>query len=273
MIGRILIAWEAEPTVIIGLLALCWLYATYARRGPRSSRRQTGYFAGAIGLLVLALLSPIDFLADRYLFSVHMLQHLILVLAVAPLLAVSVPPALLAVLARILPGWLRHVGGNPTIIWLAAVIDMWVWHAPPLYEAALVSEPIHALEHLSFLVTACLFWLVALAPYAAVPALPVLLRMAYVLLAGIPNTILGIVITFAPRVLYRTYELALDQPGLGRQLQANLHLTARSDQELGGLLMWIPGGVVYLVIIAGIFIVWSAKHGPSSELRSPLMAE
>ena len=112
------------------------------------------------------------------------------------------------------------------------------------------------LEHLTFIATAALFWWVAFSD----ERLPALARIGYVFLGGIPNTLLGVLITFAPAVLYPTYQLALEQPGLGRALQTEWRITALGDQELGGLLMWVPGGLVYLLAIIAIFISWFSRQ-------------
>jgi putative membrane protein len=264
MIAGILTKWAFDPTVIGGLLLLLAVYCLYTR-GPRSDRaaeqRSTdGWFAAAIVLTILALESPLDFVADRYLFSAHMVQHLVLLLGVAPFFSLSIPAALIDDLRSHTPKWLRHGAMQPALVFVAFVVDLWAWHAPPLYEATLHSEPIHVLEHLSFIATAAAFWWIAFAPNRGTGDMPVLARMAYVFVAGIPNTLLGALITFAPSVLYPSYQLALEQPGLGRVLETQYAITALGDQELGGLLMWVPGGFVYLLAIIAIFLAWFSKH-------------
>jgi putative membrane protein len=262
MIAGILTRWTFDPSVLAGLLALAGVYWLYTR-GPRAwtdaePRRRDACFAGAVLLAVLSLESPLDFVADRYLFSAHMVQHLLLLLAVAPLLALSAPAALAADLRAHLPRWLWRVGVHPVAVFVVFVGDLWVWHAPALYELTLHSEAIHVLEHLSFVATATAFWWLAFG--AGETALPVLARIGFVFLAGIPNTLLGAVITFAPAVLYPSYQLALEQPGLGRALAAQYGVTALGDQELGGLLMWVPGGFVYLLAIIAILVTWLAAQ-------------
>lgn len=259
MIAGILARWTFDPTVIGGLLIVATLYWFYTRRdralAPFHSRTDV-WFAAAVALTILALESPLDFLADRYLFSAHMVQHLLLVLAVAPLLAISAPAALAEDMRRHMPAWLWRLGTRPLTGFVLFVSDLWVWHAPALYEATLRSESIHVLEHLSFIATAVVFWWIAFAPEVGSRRLPALARVGYVFLAGIPNTMLGAVITFAPGVLYGSYQLALEQPGLGRVLASQYGVTALGDQELGGLLMWVPGGFVYLAIIIVILVSW-----------------
>jgi putative membrane protein len=243
MLARILTSWSLDPTVLAGLVLVTGFYWWLTRRGD--AQRKDGHFALLLLLSILALESPIDFLADRYLFSVHMVQHLLLVLAIAPLLAVCFPSARAHV-----PAWLLR----PAPSFMLFNLDLWVWHLPPLYEATLRSEPLHVLEHLTFVATACLFWWVAFDARR-----PVLLRLAYVFLAATASSLLGALITFASSVLYPTYLHALESPGFGRQLELEWGVNALSDQELGGLLMWVPGGFVYLVFLVAIFIGWSSR--------------
>ena len=274
MIAGILSRWTFDPSVIAGLLALAGVYWLYTR-GPRARpdadpRPHDGRFAGAVILTVLALESPLDFIADRYLFSAHMVQHLVLLLGVAPLLALSAPAVLAEDLQAHLPRWLWRAGTHPVAVFVVFVGDLWVWHAPALYELTLHSEAIHVLEHLSFIATAVVFWWLAFGAGAGA-GLPVLARIGFVFLAGIPNTLLGAVITFAPSVLYPSYQLALEQPGLGRVLEAQYGVTALGDQELGGLLMWVPGGFVYLVAIIAILLTWlAAQQVPSRNPPDPV---
>jgi cytochrome c oxidase assembly factor CtaG len=240
VIGAILTRWSFDPTVLGGVALLC---AVYWRAGGQRRWR----FAGAIALSLLALESPLDFLADHYLFSAHMVQHLVLMLGVAPLLALAIPPRL---------G--RWVPRAPVVAFVLFIGDMWLWHAPPLYESALHNEALHAFEHLTFVATAAWFWWIAFSP----EALPMLGRAAYVFVAGIPSTLLGALITFTPRVLYPSYQAALEQPGLGRTLQAQWSVTAAGDQQLGGLIMWVPGGLVYLAAILAILLPALARQQP-----------
>jgi cytochrome c oxidase assembly factor CtaG len=266
MLSAILTQWSFDPSITAGLICLWLIYWRYSF-GPRAERegsaeRRHWSFAVALILAFLALESPLDVLADRYLFSAHMAQHLVLMLAVAPLLALAVPPGFAAAARRRIPAAVGKVVAQPVAVFLAFVVDVWTWHAPPLYEATLHNEGIHVLEHLSFIALAALFWWIALAPIETGRQLPALARVAYVFVAGIPNTLLGALITFAPSVLYPSYQLALEQPGLGRALQTQWGITALGDQQLGGLLMWVPGGFVYLLAIVGIFISWFSRRQP-----------
>ncbi|HLG72796.1 MAG TPA: cytochrome c oxidase assembly protein [Chloroflexota bacterium] len=265
MIAAILTKWSFDPSVFTGLAVLCAGYWWYARRerNPRQDRR----FVAAMLIALLALESPLDFVADRYLFSAHMVQHLVLILGVAPLLALAVPDGFIADVKASLLAPLARFCVHPVVVFVAFVVDVWAWHAPPMYEATLHSEAVHVAEHLSFIAVSAAFWWVAFAPNDGVAQLPMIGRVAYVFLAGIPNTLLGALITFAPVVLYPSYQLALEQPGLGRALQLQWGITALTDQELGGLLMWVPGGFVYLAVIVAIFMSSFAR--PSAAEAEP----
>ena len=258
---RILTSWNFEPTAVAGLAGLTVLYVVYSRRLP--AHRRDGLFVAMVLLTLLALDSPIDFLADRYLFSVHMIQHMILILAVAPLLVASAPAALVDRLRRSLPRWLLGALEHPVLTFVVFNADVALWHVPALYEATLHNEWLHVFEHITFAATACLFWWVALAPRQYLTrSLPVLGRMLYVFLGGLPSVILGAIITFAPRVLYPTYLRGLTEPGFGRSIGLAFGLSPLADQELGGLLMWVPGGVVFLIAILGIFLAWVRQQQP-----------
>lgn len=267
MFASILTKWSFDPTVFGGLAMACAVYWHYTH-GPkgmvdRGKARHDGRFAGAILLALLVLESPLDFVADHYLFSAHMVQHLVLILGVAPLLALSVPDGLIEDLKQSRLAWLGRWCIQPVVVFAAFVLDVWLWHAPPLYEATLRSESVHAAEHLSFVGISAAFWWVAFAPNGNARQLPMLARLGYVFLAAVPNTILGALLAFAPNVLYPSYQRALEQPGFGRALQLEWGVTALADQQLGGLIMWVPGGIVYLVVIVGILMSWFVRQQPS----------
>ena len=116
-------------------------------------------------ILFLALVSPLDTLADTYLFSAHMMQHILLILIVPPLWIMGIPPHLLRkVLRRPALAKLEHHLAFPILAWSLGVGTMWLWHWPPLYNRALAHESLHIAEHLLFLVTAVIFWWPVMAP-------------------------------------------------------------------------------------------------------------
>lgn len=170
-------AWNLDPVLVLGLVLAAWAYRRGQGVGPKRDidTWRARCFAGALVALGVALVSPLDALSSA-LASAHMVQHVLLVLVAAPLLALS---ASSVTLLRGSPLVVRQAGArwrrrlrltgphlralrDPVTLWLAHVGALWVWHAAVPYDAALEHEPLHILEHVSFLVTAVLFWRVAI---------------------------------------------------------------------------------------------------------------
>ena len=245
--------WGWEPSVVGGCLVLAAGYLAVA--GAKLTRRAAAFFAG-IAVLFLALDSPLDTLGDTYLFSAHMVQHLLLILIVPPLLLLGMPAALVE-RARRVP-WMRRpmsALGAPAVAWGLGIGTMAVWHIPALYDAALVRGGVHLVQHLSFLVTGTIFWWPVVAPAddARLGPLPAVL---YLVAAALAGSVVGIVITFARVDLYPAYFLPVDRLGIEPLIRNGWGLSPEVDQELGGLLMWIPGGLVYLSAILGVMARW-----------------
>src|SRR5919202_999215 len=194
--------WDWEPTVLAGCAALAAGYVVVAR--PRGIRA-VSFMAGVLTLL-LALISPLDALGDTYLFSAHMLQHFLLILVVPPLLLLGIPPRMAERALRWEPAsWAEWVFGQPVLAWLLGIGSLWVWHAPALYDAALANEGLHVVQHLCFLVTSTIFWWVVIAPVPERWRLNLLASAAYLLLASLVSSLLGVILTFAPPGLYPPY--------------------------------------------------------------------
>ena len=257
MTARWWTAWSVDPAVLSGVLLVAWAYWVGVRllseRSRVATRGRALAFAAGLATVLVALVSPVDTLAGRSL-SAHMVQHLLLILVAAPLLVLG-RPALPMSLA--LPTWVRlalrratrrralsaagRLLRHPVVAWLLHVSVLWAWHAPGPYQAALASRWVHALEHATFLGTAALFWWVALAPGPR----RVLARGAdvvYVLAAWLQSGALGALFTFAASPLYPVY--------------ARLTADPLRDQQVAGLLMWIPAGLVYLGAAAALALGW-----------------
>jgi putative membrane protein len=237
----------------------------------RPSRAQAAAFLASVGVLVLALLSPLDLLADQYLFSAHMLQHLLLVMAVPPLLLAGLPVQWLHGVTRPPLALVERFVGQPLVALGAFSVCFGLWHVPNLYEAALREERVHVLEHLSFLATATLFWWPVIQPAVASARLGYLGRMVYLFVASAPNSAIGALLTLAPAPLYATYATRPDSGGHGLHVlvRDGLGLSPLADQQLGGLLMWIPGGLLYLLAIWVLGLRWiSAEEGRAAAAWS-----
>jgi putative membrane protein len=232
-----MMSWDWEPSVVIGCAALAIGYLAVVRR--RLSRAP--YFLAGVLLLLLDLVSPIDTLADQYLFSAHVVQHFLLALVIPPLMLLGAPAFELHGLDK-----LERVIGQPPVSWLLGVGTMLLWHIPALFNAALASDGLHIFQHLSLLVTGTIFWWPILAPVED-RRLAALGAVAYLFSACVCCSLLGAFLTFAPAGLYPAY---LNPP-------AHLWgLDPKSDQQLGGMLMWVPGCFVYLAGILASVARW-----------------
>ncbi len=145
-----MIAWDWEPSVVIGCAALAIGYIAIVRN---HGFQRAPYFLAGVALLLLDLVSPIDSLADRYLFSAHIVQHFLLALVIPPLLLLGTPSFELGALSKV-----ERAIGQPPISWLLGVGTMLAWHIPALFNAALASDGLHVFQHLSFLITGTIFW-------------------------------------------------------------------------------------------------------------------
>ncbi len=254
-------AWEFTPPVVGLLLALSLCYGLAiasvwraAGRGRLVRPWQTAAFGLGVAILAIALLSPVDALGGA-LFSAHMVQHVLLMMAAAPLLALGAPEYIwlwvlpLQVRRGFAHWWLgrRYLGGFahlmalPLAVWLASTLALWLWHVPRFYEAALADDSLHALEHGSFLATAWMFWGVVFALVRRSKkgdGIAILMVFA----AAMQSGILGALITFARIPWYPTYHATTAAWGM----------TPLEDQQLAGVIMWVPAGMVYLAAVLAI---------------------
>jgi putative membrane protein len=225
-----------------GLVLLGGLYVVLG--GHQSARRHVASFVGALLVLFVALNGPLHNLSDNYLFSAHMAQHLLLTLVFPPLLLYGCPAAAVRPLLR--PRWVMAVGRVVTRPLAAASLftaPIVLWHVPALYEAALRNHDLHVVQHLVFLSTAVLMWWPVLSPVPELPRLPYPGQMLYLFFLGIPMSATGALITLSSSALYPFYAAAPRVWGLD----------ALSDQQIGGLLMWVPGG---LALWGAMTVVW-----------------
>lgn len=245
-------AWTVAPFVVIALMISAGCYAAGVRAvwqhagvGRGASRIQVGSFIGSLLAIAIALLSPIDAVSEA-LFSVHMVQHLLLVLLAAPLIVLGVPEyvtmwALPTASRRGLVRWWRGARPliafwtllrHPVVAWVLHVGALWAWHFPRLYDAALRDSGVHILEHTTFLLTAMVFWWVVFRGNLSLGA-----STLYLFAAALQGTLLGALITIARHPWYVGH-YATTQPW---------GVTPLEDQQIAGLIMWIPAGLVYLL--------------------------
>ena len=248
-------AWNPDPLVLAGLALLGWVY--WRGLSPGTPRWQAWSFLTALLVLAAALLSPLDTLSG-VLASAHMVQHLLLTLVAAPLLALSAPAGPLlrgapAALRQAVSPSRRRLGPllrasdalrNPALVWLLHVATLWAWHSAVLYDAALANPLLHALEHATFLLTGLLLWRVVVGARAvrASPGVAVLLLFGTTL----QSALLALLLTFARTPWYVGYTTTTRSWGL-EQL---------ADQHLAGAIMWVPAGFVYLGVAVTLLVGW-----------------
>jgi putative membrane protein len=266
------LTWNPDPVILGALVASVVVYG----RGLRSlwrpgahrgvSAAEASMFLAGLVVVAGALLSPIDTLAAS-LFWVHMCQHMLLIVVAAPLIVLGRP---LLVMPQGLPSaWRRHLRGTHAprkaltlaiATWIAHTAVVWAWHLPVLFQAALANSAVHAAEHAMFLGTALAFWWWLIEPSAR-RRLGGGVAVAYAVAAGVQGMILGSLMLFSRHPWYPAYGSAPRAFGV----------TPLHDQQLAGLVMWIPSGLVYLLAAALLFLSY-LRAVERDQLRSEARA-
>jgi len=253
---------SGTPLVMALLLLFGFAYAAGVARLHRHVNARHELYRSALAFaagwvtLALALLSPLD-TAAATAFSLHMIQHEVLMLVAAPLLVLGrgLPTMLWAFshTARLSLGrasrtsWLRGAWywlTAPLTAWLLHAAALWVWHIPRLFNAALANPALHDFQHLSFLVTALIFWHALLRHGAHAARGGAIL---YLFTTTIHTGVLGALLTFARNPLYAPFDAGLRAFGA---------LSPLEDQQLGGLIMWVPGALVYMGVALTLLAGW-----------------
>lgn len=261
-------AWSFEPPLTLLLALTAWLYAAGTREWrrrlapPRGLRRwEVGCFWTGWGTLVVALASPLHPWGQT-LFAAHMTQHELLMLVSAPLLVLGRPwtvalfslPShearwLSARWRRSVVARLTHGATRPLTAWSFHALALWVWHVPACFEATLRSPLVHDLQHASFFGSALLFWfalgkeVVGWRGGAA--------ALLYLFTTMLHSGALGALLLFASHPLYPAYAARVVAWGL----------TPLEDQQLGGLIMWVPAGIVYVAAALAAVASWLRATG------------
>lgn len=221
-----------------------------------------GALVGAAAVAGVALMSPIAALARSTLFSAHMLQHMLLALVVPPLVVLAVPPSAKEAADR--PGGSARWPWAAS--WAAGVGAMWIWHAPLLCNAAVASDGVRALQWVSLPASGAAFWWPILGPRLD-QRLQDPAAIAYLFTACGACTILGVAITFSPVEVCAAYGHGADPMGVLPLVRGPWGLSRAADQQLGGLLMWVPGCTVYAAaILAVVARFYRAPHEQAPEI-------
>jgi putative membrane protein len=256
-------AWSLKPGVVAGLGLTAWLYSRGSWRlwdnagsGHGIRRWEALVFGLGWVSLAIALVSPLHLMGE-VLFSAHMAQHELLMVVAAPLLVLGRP--IVAFLWAAPISWRRiagtisgrssvqrtwHLLTLPAVAWAVHAIAIWLWHVPALFQATLDSDLIHTTQHLSFLGSALLFWWSLLRVREGRLGRPG--AVLYLFTTALHTSLLGVLLTFSDRVWYPLYQSSTAPWGL----------TPLEDQQLAGLIMWIPAGVAYLVAALAVAASW-----------------
>jgi putative membrane protein len=268
--------WSIEPWVFVPwvlsagayIAALCRLHDNGIRQRVVSLAQCTAFALGLLSLAI-ALMSPLSALSQQ-LFAAHMIEHLILMLVAPPLLVLGRPDI---VLLWTFPlrirrgighiwrksGWLysaSRIFSQPVAVWIMASVAMWFWHIPSPYEWAFANPGIHIIEHMSFFLTSYAFWALALRPFSRQQGghgHAMILLITFALESGL----LGALLAFAAEPLYAVHISA------ARHLPPLLtNITPLQDQQLAGLIMWVPASIVQLMAFSAVFVDWlsTSRH-------------
>ena len=250
-------------STVIGLVGLGALYLWRARHAPAGeagrspTTAQRAMFFLGLATIFLSLNGWLHDLSDSFLFSAHMVQHLVLTLVAPPLLIMGTPGWMLrpALQWRGVGPVARFITKAPTafVLFNAVII---AWHLPAMYEFAMEHHAIHIVQHLCFMVAATLMWWPILSPMPELPRLSYPLQMLYLFLMTIPMSIVAVCIAYADHALYPFYAAAPRLWGI----------TPMQDQLIGALIMWIPGGLFFFAVISVIFFRWQQVDGDSAEV-------
>lgn len=277
-IPDVLLAWRFDPLVTVGLAVVAAAYALAVRRVNRlhPANRQPSHrswlFAAGLAAIAVALLSPIE-AYEGALFSVHMVQHILLELVAAPLLLAAGPitlalraasPSVRRGLLAVLQSRVVHLVSFPVIAWLLFAAVNWGWHFSVFYDQALENEALHYFQHATFMGAALLFWWPVIGVDPSPWRLPHPVKLLYLFLAMPQNSFLGVALLSASTTLYPHYVTNVRAWGP----------TPLADQQLGGMLMWVVGDLAFLAGMAVVVLAWMRhEERRTARLDARLAAE
>jgi len=265
--GPLLYQWHVDPFILAAVISLVYLYY---RGSPRPLARNPGCFWTAIGLILITTSSPLHFLAMHVYFSAHMITHIVLLLIAGPLLVMSIRPNPSAHMLKRMSTFLHK---RSWLAWLTAIAIMWSWHIPSVFDASFAGMNGFTLMPLlhtgSMLLAGMIFSWPLIGPLPKTHIHP-LSGIIYLATACISCSLLGLLITFAPLHSFGHY-LSVGAPMKGMPLNP-WGLSPGTDQQVAGLIMWVPCCFVYLSGCLYLLQRWFAQkettmpHEQSSSL-------
>jgi putative membrane protein len=273
-------AWSFDPLVVTVLAFSAVIYLSGLRnlwnaggRGHSINGWEAAAFVCGWVSVFIALVSPLHAWGE-VLFSAHMSQHEILMLISAPLLVLGRP--FVAAMWAAPPSWRRPLGSavsvphlktlwrrvsSPFVAWMIHALALWIWHIPLLFQATLRSDLVHTFQHASFFLSALLFWWAIIYGGRGVTSYGA--GVLYLFTTSIHSGLLGVLLTLTSRVWYPAYSDTTSSWGL----------TPIEDQQLGGLIMWVPAGIVYIVAALIMFSGWLRESGIRALRRENRVAD
>lgn len=256
--GSLWLQWDGHVGSLLGIASLLGIYL--AGVGPLRKRyrladsiesRQIATFTAGVVVIFFALTSPIHFLAENYLFSMHMLQHVLLTLVAPPLLILGTPDWLLRPLLR--PNWAFRTARlltNPLVAFVTFNMVFALWHIPALYDSSLRLEGLHAFEHSLMISTAVLVWWPLTSMMPELPRISYPFQMSYLFGLSLAQIIVFGIITFASEPIYDFYIAAPRVWGI----------SPLADQQIGAIIMKVGGGLLFLALAIAVFFRWYNKE-------------
>jgi putative membrane protein len=255
--------WQLNISALIIIVLL--IVFNFITNGKRFTKKSIYFFIG-IFLFILLTFSPINILGHQYLFSVHMIQHIVILLIIPPLLLIGTNKEFFDDLLK--NPKINKAGKflfNPMTTWMIGVGSMWVWHVPLLFKGMMDSELIHILEVISLLIAGFIFAWPVFNP-TKFKKLEPLQTALYLFTACVGCTVLGIFITFAPAGFFSQYMMG-NNPAILNYLQFDMGISPAIDQQAAGLIMWVPACLIYLSIILITLNKWYKMPEDEKDLK------
>lgn len=257
--------WKLYPDFMVGWVLFGVAYALFA--GPLRHRFpgsrpvpliRLASFATAMAIMLVSLQGPLHELSDYFLFSAHMVQHLLVMVVMPPLLLAGIPGWMLRPALR-LPGvtkaarWLTL----PLVAFALNNVVFGAWHFPGPYDLMMRNHDVHVVMHLMIMATGVVMWWPVMSPLPELPRIAAPLQMVYLFILGIPMMVVAALITLNGTAMYRWY---VEAPRI-------FALTALDDQRLGGVIMWVPGALVLWLGITAVYFRWTHREEVAEGLR------
>jgi putative membrane protein len=252
--------WHLDGLMAVFLVCLCLGYFYLI---DFHLSKKTRYFFVGYGLIILSVASPLHFLGENYLMSAHMASHVLILLVAAPLLVLGIPDT------ETNKHWIRFsefLSKHPWLPWMAGVCIMWFWHIPVIFNQLFQTDPLHILQNIhliSLVLAGVIFSWPILGPMKTRPIAP-LNAVLYLSAACIFCSILGLLITFAPAGVYTRYMHISDEFGFLNRIRSGNSISVMVDQQMAGLIMWVPGCIIYLTASMSLLMKWFREKNTTS---------